>query len=202
MRAIYFIIVLFVSLNYSWAQNGKALLDKAKDEFTIGNYMNAINYCNQATKKDKNLKEVNFISGLAYYNLKDTIKAIDYFGKEIQINKSDYRSYLYRAKLNARTYDLSATDFSKAIEMQPSNFLLYLEEGHLNYYHLKYNEAMADYIKAISLRPNLDDAYYYLGFCKLHLNDTTNACLYWNKVEELDDYKEYEFIQQTCTKQK
>lgn len=185
-----------------WAQNDKALLNKAKDEFAIGNYQNAIYNCDNAIKKNEHLKEANFIAGLSCYNLKDTAKALDYFSKEIQINKTDYRSYLYKAKLNTKDYNLSHHDFLSAIELHPSNFLLYLEKGNLNYYHLKYSNAFEDYTKAISLRPDLNDAYFKLGFCKLQLNDTINACRYWNKVEELDDFKEYEFIQTICNKNK
>ena len=83
-----------------------------------------------------------------------------------------------------------------------NNFLLYLEKGNLNYYHHKYTDAIDNYNKAIFQKPTLNEAFYKLGFCKLNLADTTNACKYWGKVEEIDDYKEYELIQKICTKQK
>jgi tetratricopeptide (TPR) repeat protein len=87
-----------------------------------------------------------------------------------------------------------------ALELQPSNFLVYVEKGNLNYYHLKYNEAIGDYTKAISLRSNLDGANYKLGFCHFYLKDTIKACKTWDKVGELDDFEEYEFIKTICKK--
>ena len=189
-------------INLSWAQSAKLLFAEAKDAFSIGNYTNAICKCDKALLKNKKLKEANFIAGLSCYNLKDTLKAISYFSKEIQINKTDYKSFLYRAKLNTKTYELSHHDLLLAEELQPTNFLIHLEKGNLNYHHLKYNDAIKDYLKAVSIRTSLDDAYYKLGFCKFYIHDTINACNYWNKVEELDDYKNYELIQNICNKQK
>lgn len=202
MRTIFFIIIILLLINKTWSQNASALFEKANNEFLVGNYSNAILYCNKVLKKNKTFKEANFIAGLSYYNLKDTIKAIEYFNKEIQINKSDYRSYLFKSKLTIKNYNSANNDLSVAITMNPANFLLYLEKGNLNYYHLKYSIAIEDYNQAIKLRPNLNDAYYKLGFCKLNLTDTINACNYWDKVEELDDFKEYELIQIICTKHK
>lgn len=78
--------------------------------------------------------------------------------------------------------------------------MIYLEKGNVNYYHLKYNLANEDYLKVISLKPNLAEANYMLGFCKLKSKDTLSACNYWNNMEELDDYKDYELIKTICNK--
>jgi tetratricopeptide (TPR) repeat protein len=182
------------------AQNAQHLFAKANDEFLIGNYTSAINYCNKALEKNKSLNDVNFIAGLSYYNLKDTANALIYFNNEIQINKTDYRSYLYKAKLTTANYKLANDDLTLALKIQPTNFLLYFEKGNLNYYHLNYGMAIEDYTKAITLRPNLDEAYYKLGFCKLRLADTTSACINWHKIAELDDFKEFDLIETICKK--
>jgi tetratricopeptide (TPR) repeat protein len=191
-------VILFFLADSTQSQSASALFKNATDEYLIGNYLSAINYCKLSIKKNNKIKEVNFITALAFYNLKDTLNAITYFSNETQINKTDYRSFLYKAKLNTKYFDSANSDLIKAIELQPENFLLYLEKGDLNYYHLKYSEAIDEYNKAILLNPNLDDAYYKLGFCKLYLNDTLNACNSWNKIEELDDFNEYEFIKKIC----
>lgn len=202
MRYLYFIIVVLTLTTQLVAQSVNKLITEANDEFLIGNYSSAIQYCKKALLKNSNTKDVNFLAGLAYYNLNDTLNAITFFDNEIKINKKDYRSYLYKSKLTIKNYNSANKGLSEAIIMNPDNFLLYLEKGNLNYYHHKYKEAVEHYNKAISLQSHLNDAYYKLGFCVLKLNDTINACKYWNKIEELDDYKEYEFIQKICTKPK
>lgn len=202
MRYLSFIIVLLTLSTKLAAQPVKKLFDSANDEFLIGNYSSAIQYCKKALLKDNSVKGVNFLAGLASYNLNDTLNAIKFFNNEIKINKTDYRSYLYKSKLTIKNYNSANNALSEAIIMNSGNFLLHLEKGNLNFYHHKYAEAIENYNKAISLNPNLIDAYFNLGFCKLNLTDTINACKYWNKIEELDDYKEYEFIQKICTKQK
>lgn len=202
MKSVILIVFLTLFINKIKSQSATYIFEKANDEFTIGNYLNAINYCTKALEKNKDLKEVNYLAGLSYYNLKDTINAITYFSKEIQINKTDYRPYLYKAKLNVKNYNQAIDDLNSAITMNSMNFLLYLEKGNLNYNHLKYNLAIEDYTKAITLRPSLDDANYKLGFCNLNLADTINACHYWQKIAELDDFKEYDLIQTICAKHK
>lgn len=198
MKSIFLIITLTFTVNITWSQNAGFLLEKATNEFLIGNYVGTINYCKLAIEKNKKNKEVNFLAGLSFYNLKDTLNAITYFNNEIQINKTDYRSFLYRAKLNTKYFNSANSDLTKALELEPENFLLYLEKGNLNFYHSKFETAIEDYKKAIVLKPNLDDANLKLGFCSLNLADTINACGYWNKIEELDDFTEYEFIKTIC----
>ena len=202
MRNFYIITILIFFTKMVLAQSASKLFEKANEEFLIGNYTNAIKHCKLSIKKDSSVKEVNYIIGLAYYNLKDSTNAIHFFNREIKINKSDYRSYLYKAKLTIKNYNSANNELSKAINTNSANFLLYLEKGNLNYYHHKYAEAIKNYETAISLKPNLSDAFYNLAFCKLNLTDTLNACKYWDKVEELDDYKDYELIQKICTKYK
>lgn len=193
----FFCLLFIIKIN---AQSAQHLFTKANDEFLIGNYTTAIKYCNKALEKNKSQIGINFIAGLSCYNLKDTLNALKYFNNEIQINKTDYRSYLYNAKLNAANYKVAYDNLILALKIQPDNFLLYFEKGNLNYIHLKYTMAIEDYDKALKLRPNLDDAYYKLGFCKLHLADTISACNNWHKIAELDDFNEYNLIETICNK--
>jgi hypothetical protein len=202
MRRIFLIITLTLIVNIAWSQNASFLFEKATNEFLIGNFIGTIHYCKLAIEKNKKNKQVHFLAGLSFYNLKDTLSAITYFTNEIQINKTDYRSYLYRAKLNSKYFNSAFSDLTKALALEPENFLLYLEKGNLNYYHLKFETAIEEYKKAILLKPNLDDANLKLGFCSLYLADTISACGYWNKIEELDDFAEYELIETICNKNK
>jgi len=204
--ASFFCLLFITKIN---AQSAQHLFTKANDEFLIGNYTTAINYCNKSLEKNESQIGVNFIAGLSSYNLKDTINALKYFNNEIQINKIDYRSYLYSAKLNIANYNAAYNNLVLALKIQPDNFLLYVGtiEERKNLLTLikalkqvKDGMAIEDYDKALKLRPNLDDAYYKLGFCKLYLADTISACNNWHKIAELDDFNEYNLIETICNK--
>ena len=67
--------------------------------------------------------------------------------------------------------------------------------GDLNFEQKNYKAAIAQYQKALSIRPNFEKAYYKVGFCYLNLNDTAEACINWKKIEDLDDFKNYEQIE-------
>ncbi len=198
---MYFAIILVVTLvKSSFSQSSVSFLNKAKAEFILGNYNNTIKLCNKSIKKNPTLKETNFYLALSYFNIKDSANSLRCFRNEIRNNKSDYRSFIYAAKLTTTNYAIALADIESAVALQPTNFLVYLEKGNINYHYKQYELAIDDYKKAIAFRPNLDDAYYQLGFCALNLKDSANACQYWDKINELDDYPDYELIESICKK--
>lgn len=197
----YFTIFIVIGLaQNALSQSSMSLLNKAKAEFIIGNYTNTIKLCNKSLKKNPLLKETNFYLGLSYFNIKDSANSLRCFKNEIKNNKEDYRPFMYVAKLTSTNYQSAIANIESAIALQPNNFLVYLEKGNINYYYKKFEGAITNYKKVISLRPNLDDAYYQLGFCSLNLKDSVSACNYWNNINELDDYPQYEFIETICKK--
>ncbi len=200
MRNYLTIFLVVTVLNGMLAQTSVSFLNKAKAEFILGNYQSTIKLCNKSIKKNATLKETNFYLGLSYFNLKDSANSLRYFKNELKNNKDDYRSFMYAAKLNTTHYQSAIMDIESAITLQPTNFLVYLEKGNINYHYKYYALAIDDYKRAIALRPNLDDAYYQLGFCSLNLKDSVNACNYWNKINELDDYPQYLMIETICKK--
>lgn len=117
MKRVLIIVYITLINNPIKTQTATNLFAKANAEFLLGNYMEAIQNCDKALKKNINLKETNFVAGLACLNLNDTIQAIKYFSEEIKINKKDYRPFLYRARLNIKNYDQSNKDLLVAIKL-------------------------------------------------------------------------------------
>ena len=200
MKLFFQIVFYFFIIHEIHSQSASTLFIKGKEEFLIGNYKNTIKLCMKAIQKNASLKEVNFYLGLSYYNLNDTVNAIQAFKQESKNNISDYRSFMYLCKLNIRNYMTAENYILESIRIQPTNFLLYFEKGNLNFFYKRYEIAIKDYNHAIELRSNLDDAYYKLGFCWLNLKDTLSACSNWRKINELDDFPEYLMIDSLCKK--
>ena len=204
-------ILLFLFALFAFASNVNAIcktviptqtsddfLTNGKKEFAKGNYSVSIELFEKALKLNPKAKEVNFLAGLAEYNLKDFKKAKKYFSKEVKINHTYVDAYIYRAKSNKGSYKKALNDLQKAVILSDKNPEVYLARAELNYDYKKYDKAFDDYSLLVKLKPNLDDAYYKMGFCKYFLNDSISACEYWNKIDDLDDFEGVSQIAKIC----
>ena len=65
-------------------------------------------------------------------------------------------------------YNKAYECWSEAIELNPNNALAYEARGYYcTYYNKNYAQAIADYTRAIELRPNVAENFYYRGVCLL-----------------------------------
>ena len=82
---------------------------------------------------------------------------------------------------------------TKAISYDKSNFEAYYYRGCAKVNALKYDEAIADFEKAIELKPDYADAYFNIGIA-YHLKlDEDKACEYYRLAEQygrpnMEDY--------------
>ena len=82
---------------------------------------------------------------------------------------------------------------TKAIKYDKHNFEAYYYRGRAKVNAMRYNEAIADFEKAIELKPDYADAYFNLGRTYVLLNNENKACEYYKLAEKygrpnLEDY--------------
>ena len=82
---------------------------------------------------------------------------------------------------------------TKAIKYDKHNFEAYYYRGCAKVNAMRYNEAIADFEKAIELKPDYADAYFNLGRTYVLLNNEIKACEYYKLAEKygrpnLEDY--------------
>ena len=61
-----------------------------------------------------------------------------------------------------------------------------------------YRGAIADYSKAIELKPDYADVYFFRGIAKLLLNQKDSGCLDLSKAGELGYSQAYDSIREFC----
>ena len=194
-KYIFLVSIILICLG-GYAQSAAELFNAGKEQFGIGNYQTALDKFDNAIKLNPTEKEVCFYAGLAAFNLKDYTKAVGYFSLEIKNDEQNPRSYIYRAKANNADYDAALKDLKKAESLSVNkNFMVYQEMANLYYNHAMYKKAFKAYSYLLELKPGFEEAYYKLGFCKYYLKDTVSACAYWKKIDDLDDFAEYEKIE-------
>ncbi len=74
----------------------------------------------------------------------------------------------------------------------------YFNKGFSKYNLKDYSGAIADFNKAIQLKPDYAFAYYSRGYSKHYLKDKIGACTDWSKAGELGSSDAYKRIQKNC----
>ena len=127
----------------------------------------------------------------------DYSMAIDLYTKVISKNNAPEKIVSYyskRANLYEilQQYDKALADYTKGIEMDPRNYVLYNFRGGL-YKKLKcYKEAIADYSKSIEIKPGEMNysSYGYLGGLYKELKQYDKAIADYSKTIELNPNNE------------
>lgn len=127
---------------------------------------------------DKSDAEVYLKSSIAKRKKGNYIGAIKESNKFIRLLPDDARGYTSRgfAKKSLGKFDEANVDFSKAISLQPNEYM-YLNRGLLNLDFKKYRDAILDFDKAIELDPKFTSYYRYRAECKFAVGDTIGGCL-------------------------
>ena len=182
------------------SQNVDSIFNKGKEQFEIGNYTGALIYFNQTIRLQKNHNKVYYIAGIASYNLKDYKQAKKFFNQELINNPKNINAIVFKAKSKSQLgKNRSALkDLKKALKIDASNVLVLLEKSNILFTQKKYTKAIQAYLKVNSISPKTEIVYYKLGFCEYYLNHSTDACNYWSKLEDIDDFENYETIIKTC----
>lgn len=199
LNSLLFFTLIFIDVPCK-SQDVDSIFNKGKEQFEIGNYSTALIYFNQTIHLQKNHRKVYYIAGIASYNLKDYKHAITYFKQDLILNPKNTNAFIFKAKSKSQLgKNRSALkDLKKALKIDSSNVLVLLEKSNILFTQKKYTKAIQAYLKVNSLSPKTEIVFYKLGFCEYYLNHTTDACNYWSRLEDIDDFENYETIIKTC----
>ena len=90
-------------------------------------------------------------------------------------------------------YKAAEETLTEAIRYDKNNFEAYYYRGFARVNAMKYDEAIADFEKAVELKPDYADAYFNLGRTYYIKHDEDKACEYYKLAEKygrpnLEDY--------------
>ncbi len=189
LNSLLFFTLIFIDVPCK-SQDVDSIFNKGKEQFEIGNYSTALIYFNQTIHLQKNHRKVYYIAGIASYNLKDYKHAITYFKQDLILNPKNTNAFIFKAKSKSQLgKNRSALkDLKKALKIDSSNVLVLLEKSNILFIQKKYTKAIQAYLKVNSLSPKTEIVFYKLGFCEYYLNHTTDACNYWSRLEDIDDF--------------
>jgi tetratricopeptide (TPR) repeat protein len=196
LKHILLLAYLVLITKCTFAQNTINTMQQGKELFLVGNYTNALPLFKQAIKTG--YTNANFMTALCYYNLAKYTDATIYFNNEIALDSNNAQAYYFNAKIEEKNILTSLYYIDKALQLQPSNPNYIGTKAQLYYKHQQYYNSITWYEKLLKVNSRIDDAYYYLGYSYYYLNKHAKACNNWEKIVELDDFDNQEYIINYC----
>ena len=153
--------------------------------YNLKNYEMAIENFNKSIDINSgNIDSYNGI-GLSYYYLGEKEKALIYLNKVLDIDPSYNNAYetLFNIYFDLEEYDNALYLADKILKLKPNSFKHYDKLITICFNNSKYDKVI-EYSHKIQNKSA--DVYNMLAVSYYHLKDYDNACLYYNKLIEMD----------------
>lgn len=142
---------------------------------------------------------VFFEKGMEHLKKRSLDSALYYFNKTIDADSTFHQAYFRRAALKGKLFTVEGAieDLSKAIEIQPSP--VYFNNRGINRAILgQYEEAVADYDKAIQLDDTYAQSHLNKGASQYYLGKFEEACASYYRAYELGFKMAKPFLEEEC----
>jgi tetratricopeptide (TPR) repeat protein len=161
-----------------------------------GNYLEAINWFNEAIVLDEENAVIYNNRGMSYYYLGKFPTAFHDFNKAVRLDTSFAEAYSNRGSARYNNQNIAAatdidlrkaeSDFSRALELDEGLVSAYRNRGIIRFHLKKYQESFLDLQKAIYLHPADPIVYYHMGNLMMALEEYREAVTYLGECLKLD----------------
>ena len=173
----------------------------------IGIWNNSFNFWSYVIQKEPEVPFAYYGRGLALYEMGQTNKALEDYGKAIAIDPSYSKAYATRGFVFEKMgeFDKAVADYSKAVALDPSDAQAYNNRGVIFEKLGEFDKAVADYDKVVALNPLDSQSYNNRGvvfekmgrfdkaitdYDKAIALNSSNAALYYNRGNVYDEMGE------------
>lgn len=134
-------------------------------------------------KPDYHLSYVG-IGDLYKDKFKNTVVALSWYLKSYNIDSTHKKTnyWIGWCYNDLEKYNKAVPYLSKAVEQDPSNTLAVIELGFSLYSIAKYDEALFELKKVLTLQPKPEMALYYAGLCYVRINRKVDAVNRYNEL--------------------
>jgi len=166
--------------------------------FNQKNYQQAIDDCSQAIRLNPKFADAYFFRGLVYVELRNWGQSIADFSESININPKYESAYSNRACSVVQQKDsmigwlIAIEDYDQALNINPSNAVNFFCRG-LVYFKFDKQKAKKDFIKAIELNPNYEDAQKYIALLEAQ-DKPLDLDFFTEKLEESSETNKRDLI--------
>jgi tetratricopeptide (TPR) repeat protein len=143
--------------------------------------------CCLAYGQEKSKSKELYNKGIASFSRNNYREAIQYFNESIKLDSGNYDAWLKRGfcKSFMKDFEGEMSDYSYVIQTKPDHKWSYISRGGAYNRLGKYDLAIADFDKALSLDSKDAEVYNNRGFAKKMKGDHDGACQDWNQSRKL-----------------
>lgn len=176
------LLISVIGLNAQEDKSSGELLQEGIEQHDQGNYDKALQAYRKVAKADTNYLLALYEQSLSLYRKKEYEKCIEVCNKGLLYNRTDNRALMLQNKANAlddmdkgeeaiKVYDELIKDF-------PYHYIYHYNKGITLIKLKKYQNALEELEKSISLNPYHGNSYYRLGMLAKQEGKKTLATLY------------------------
>jgi len=153
----------------------------------------------QLIKKSKNYKYY-YNRGNARIELNKLSESIIDYTYALKLNPNEADIYINRGNSYYRNknYNKALEDFQKASEIEIKNYKTYYFMAKTEFLLNKFDIAIYNLEKSITLNPKFTDGYFWLGLAYIQINRSKEGCLTLKKAKELGHINADEAISANC----
>jgi tetratricopeptide (TPR) repeat protein len=191
LKSIKLLILFLTFFSWSFSQTKDELFEAGKDNYEKGWLITAVDYFSDAIKLDSNFANAYYYRGLTYTKgaLSDCYSpAVDDFYKciKLQPDSNFWQAYLYIADRKLFPDTSALKYFDKAIELNPTNYLLYQKRGFLKQWNRMFFSALTDYSKSLELNDKDFVTYDFKASTEIQTGEYLIALVDIDKAIELN----------------
>lgn len=108
--------------------------------------------------------------------------------KAVEYDSDNPNAYKIRGELSLskNDYEAGLSDFESAVNLRPTDYILWLRVGDAHYNQRNFAEAEKAYQKAINLAPNYAQPRWLMGWLYLKQDNLERAFEYFNQATDID----------------
>lgn len=161
-------------------ENTDALLKYAEFQLYLQDYPAVFENVNKALRINQYLAKGYFLKGMAYTEMKDTVKAVSSLQTCIEQDPDYYHAHMQLGLIfSAKNDPICITYFNNAIRVNPEKPEAYYALGYFYQEHGNYEDALRCYDNMLKVSPNNASALYNKGYVNLVYLDKYDEAIDW-----------------------
>lgn len=167
--------------------------------YTQKKYSEAIKAFQTSVRSNPTIYSFYYL-GSSCDNLGLNQQALQYYDLCLRLQPNYLEAMLDRGILFIRLlqFNKALIDIDHYIQLSGGTEKSFLAKAIIHLNKKEYEEAIKNYLNALKFNPNNADAYFWIGYVQIQLNQKSNACANFNKALELGHKEAHKAIQDYC----
>ncbi|HJY64445.1 MAG TPA: tetratricopeptide repeat protein [Ignavibacteria bacterium] len=147
-------------------------------------------------KESSESAQEHILRGLAYYESKDFVKALDEYKRASEISPGFAEAYYHKGRAYTELNDFTAAiaEYTKTIELNPGHEKAFINRGFIYNEMKEYSKAISDFERGVEINPNSIIGYYNMGIAYHGLGNKNKTVECFQNAARLGDIDSQDWL--------